>query len=287
MVYEIADTSLMMVFLLEACDFSCPHCVRPDEPMERGYRLTLRQLRACLADCRRLPAVEWVHFSGGEPTLWREGDRDLADLLRMIADAGFVPGFTTHGDALRDDDACADLLGRYLEASSTPLRLYLSIDTFHGNFDPEAGRAPALDAVLLYREGLRGAAERLEANVLVTVSKDPASLLPVEMEAHYEARGARFIHVPLRCAGRAKELAEACPGETPAEQGAYAPFHRERAPVREPRGEGPATESSLILIGDDYHVLLAEGGELRERWRTVGRLGAIPDGIARQFASGA
>ena len=80
MTVRITDTSLMMLFLLEECNFACPHCVRDEEPMPPGYRLTFEQLRACLRDCRGLPSVSWVHFSGGEPTLWEEAGLDLVDL---------------------------------------------------------------------------------------------------------------------------------------------------------------------------------------------------------------
>ena len=97
MEYDIIDRTLMMIFLLETCNLSCPHCVRDDEPMDTGYRLTSRQLLECLRDCDRLETIEWVHFSGGEPTLWREGERDLVDLLVDISNAGFEPGFTTNG----------------------------------------------------------------------------------------------------------------------------------------------------------------------------------------------
>jgi hypothetical protein len=39
---EVADPSLMMIFVIEECNFVCPHCVREEEPMEPGYRLTRR-----------------------------------------------------------------------------------------------------------------------------------------------------------------------------------------------------------------------------------------------------
>ena len=68
---EIADPSLLMIFLLEECDLDCPHCVRTAEPMAPGYRLTLEQFRAGLRDGRALPSVSWMHFSLGEPMLWR------------------------------------------------------------------------------------------------------------------------------------------------------------------------------------------------------------------------
>jgi MoaA/NifB/PqqE/SkfB family radical SAM enzyme len=94
---KIGDKSLMMIFLLEECNFSCDHCVREDEPMHPGYKLSFEQLKMCLSDCHSLQSIEWVHFSGGEPTLWTDGKRDMVDLLIEISRAGFEPGFITNG----------------------------------------------------------------------------------------------------------------------------------------------------------------------------------------------
>ena len=47
---ENIDSTFMMIFLLEECNFSCDHCVRCDEPMAPGYTLTYEQLNTCLSD---------------------------------------------------------------------------------------------------------------------------------------------------------------------------------------------------------------------------------------------
>jgi MoaA/NifB/PqqE/SkfB family radical SAM enzyme len=285
---NIGNTSLMMVFLLEECNFACPHCVRDDEPMARGYRLTFRQLRSCLADCRELEAISWVHFSGGEPTLWEEAGRDLVDLLLAISDAGLIPGFTSNGSAFLDYDGCDRFFRRYVDASSTPLRLYLSIDTFHRNFDPETGRARSLDNVLRCRQRLpEDKAARVETNVLVGVSKELRSLLPDAMVAHYESLGANFIFIPIKFKGRAKGLGDICPvldSDDLNDLGAYARFHRKQTidrAVEAPKGE---KVSNLVLIGDTYYVVREGTDNLINRWLKVGHLGTLPDAIVRQYS---
>jgi MoaA/NifB/PqqE/SkfB family radical SAM enzyme len=285
---EINDKSLMMIFLLEECNFNCRHCVREDEPMDVGYRLSFQQLQRCLADCRTLEAVTWVHFSGGEPTLWREGDRDLVDLLLEISNAGFTPGFTTNGSAFVDYGRCDTLLRRYIEASTQPLRLYLSIDTFHGNFDRERARAVSLDNVLRCRRDLpHDRAEQLQLSVLVVVSKEPGSLLPGEMVSHYESLGVRFVFVPLGPSGRAKTMRHLCPvldSDDPEDLGAYARFRKKDRADGSVLPDRQNQTSHIILVGDEYHVVLEGAPDFGGRWRSIGRLGALPDTIIRQYA---
>jgi MoaA/NifB/PqqE/SkfB family radical SAM enzyme len=262
-VIEITDTSLLMVFLLEECDLDCPHCVRPDEPMEPGYRLTFEQLERALRDATALPSLDWIHFSGGEPTLWAEEGRDLADLLLAISAAGFDPGFTTNGNVLAEGDGCERILGRYLAGSAEPLRLYLSIDSFHGNFDRRTGRAPALDRYIEFRDLLPAErAGRLVTTVLSVVTNEPDSSLPEEMVAHYESRGLRFTFVPLRPMGRARAMADLCPE----------------------RETGVDRALSLILIGDDYWLHREGASDPDRAWRKVGTTGALPGWIVDQHS---
>jgi molybdenum cofactor biosynthesis enzyme MoaA len=271
---KIADRSLMMVFLLEECDLSCPHCVRPDEPMPPGYRLTSSQLRGCLADCRGLDAVRWVHFSGGEPTLWREGELDLVDLLVGISEAGFEPGFTTNGVTMSDARRCDDLLRRYFDRADKRLRLYLSVDTFHANFDAASGRSRCLDNVARWRGAMPpDRVGLLEATVLTVVSRDAASLLPEGMVEQYQGLGLRFRFVPLMPKGRARSLASLCPDTTsdrPEDLGAY---HRYRT-RRDPRD--PDEAANLVLIGDDYY--------LPDPWRRVARIGEMPVELVNAYS---
>jgi MoaA/NifB/PqqE/SkfB family radical SAM enzyme len=288
---EIMDKSLMMIFLLEECNLSCPHCVREDEPMDPGYKLSFRQLQLCLSDCHSLESVRWVHFSGGEPTLWTEGNRDLVDLLLEISKTGFTPGFTTNGSSFLDYDCCHDFLGRYVDGSTTPLRLYLSIDTFHGNFDVEKGRAQSLDNVAKCKRELpNDKGDLLDTRVLVVVSKDFKSLLPDEMITHYESLGIAFLFIPLRLMGRAKAVSHLCPdldSDNPEELGAYRRFHRKECCKEPDKNENRDKASNIILIGDDYYVHVDGRRNFRDKWRKVARLGHLPDTIIRAYSGAA
>ena len=270
----------MMIFLLEECNFSCSHCVREDEPMEPGYKLSFGQLQSCLSDCRSLDSVRWVHFSGGEPTLWTDGNHDLVDLLLEISNAGFTPGFTTNGSSFVDYDFCHNFFEKYLDASGTPLRLYVSIDTFHNNFDVEKGRSQSLDNVVKCKTDMPpGKGELLNITVAAVISKDASSLLPDEMIRQYESLGVTFSFVPLKSKGRGKSLSNLCPdlsSDKPEDMGAYYRFRKTRG-KSERNQENPDEVLCVVLIGDNYYV--------SSPWRKVGTLGRLPDTIIHAYSA--
>lgn len=280
MKFEIDDRSLMMIFLLEECNFTCAHCAREDELMDPGYKLSFKQLQSCLSDCRNLESINWVHFSGGEPTLWRERKRDLIDLLTEIAKAGFTPGFTSNGSFFVNYERCHEFFARYFNDSNMPLRLYFSIDTFHKNYNQKKGRAKSLDNIIKLKKELpEEKADLLDIFVIVIISKDFNSLLPEEMIKYYQSLGIKFNFVPLYPMGKAKSFSHLCPdldSDNPEDLGAYRRFHRkERRPKRDDIGNILRTDH-IILIGDDYYF--------SNPWYRVGWLGHLPDEIIRAYA---
>ncbi|WP_455393239.1 radical SAM protein [[Eubacterium] cellulosolvens] len=261
----------MMIFLLEECNLSCEHCLREDEPMTAGYKLTYGQLKLCLLDCQKLQAIEWVHFSGGEPTLWTDGERDLTDLLIEISKAGFEPGFTSNGCYFNDYNKGNDFLQKFFNGAKKPLRLYLSIDTFHHNFEIEKGRAKSLDNILKWKmEVPAEIGKLLSINVLSTISKDTKSLLPTEMVENYQSLGITFNFIPMKARGKAKSFSHLCPNtdsDDPKEMGAYYRFHQKK--------KGQDVKSNIVLIGNDYY--------LPEPWRKIAQLGHMPKEIIDVF----
>jgi molybdenum cofactor biosynthesis enzyme MoaA len=278
---EIGDKSLMMIFLLEECNFTCAHCGREDEPMDPGYKLSFSQLQWCLSDCRSLDSISWVHFSGGEPTLWREGNRDLVDLLLEISMAGFVPGFTSNGSHFDDFSKCDSFFRRYVDGSNTPLRLYLSIDTFHRNFDVEKGRARSLDNVIKCKQKLPAAkANLIDIAAMAVISKDVKSLLPDEMIRHYESQGVPFGFIPLHHMGKAKKFSHLCPdlsSDHPEGLGAFQRYYQKEIWTKRDALKRRDRTDHIILIGDDYYF--------SQPWQKVAQLGHFPDEIRRAYAS--
>lgn len=148
------DRSRFFVMLMEKCNFSCRHCAWIDgritykSATHPRYKLSFVQVRTCLADAQKLQSVQRIHFSGGETTLWEDGNRDFVDLLIEVAHAGFEPSFITNGSSFIRYENCQKFLERYFSASDRILHISHSLDTFHDNFDAQKGRAKSLDNLI-------------------------------------------------------------------------------------------------------------------------------------------
>ena len=280
MKFEIGDKSLMMIILLEKCNFSCIHCLREDEPMKPGYKLSFRQFQLCLSDCRRLEHIRWVHFTGGEPTLWREKNLYLIDLLLEISKAGFTPGFTSNGSLFVNYTKCHNFFSKYLDGSNMPIRIYFSIDTFHRNFDAAKGRAKCLDNILKCRQKLpRAQADLFDISVMAVISKDFNSLLPDEMIRYYETQGVAFSFLPLLPMGRANSFNRLCPdpgSDNPEDLGAYRLYHKKMSRKKPSKTKNRHVAEFINLIGNDYYFT--------NPWRKAAKLGNLPDAILSAYS---
>jgi hypothetical protein len=162
-----------------------------------------------------------------------------------------------------------------------PLRVYLSIDTFHRNFDVEKGRAQSLDNVMKCKQELpRAKADLLDIAVLVVVSKVLNSLLPDEMIRHYESLGVAFGFTPLAPRGKAKSLSHLCPdlsSDNAEDLGAYQRFHQKQSRKKRDETKNRDRADNIVLIDDDYYF--------DDPWRKVAQLGHLPDTIIRAYSS--
>jgi MoaA/NifB/PqqE/SkfB family radical SAM enzyme len=75
-----------VLFISDKCNLACRHCsvYRAVNPNIKSYA----QIKEELEYSYRLGS-RFVDFEGGEPTLWRDGDRDLNSLLRLAKKTGF------------------------------------------------------------------------------------------------------------------------------------------------------------------------------------------------------
>lgn len=75
-----------VVFISDKCNLSCKHCsvYNHTSPVTK----TMSQIRGELEYCYRLGS-RFVDFEGGEPFLWRDGDKTVDDLCDLAREIGF------------------------------------------------------------------------------------------------------------------------------------------------------------------------------------------------------
>lgn len=75
-----------VLFITDQCNLKCRHCCvySKKEPLVKSYEEIRKELQYCYDLGSR-----FVDFEGGEPTLWREGERDLNSLIDLAKEIGF------------------------------------------------------------------------------------------------------------------------------------------------------------------------------------------------------
>jgi MoaA/NifB/PqqE/SkfB family radical SAM enzyme len=240
-------THIMGVSLLYQCNFNCEHCGyiyigdAEDHIIRPGYRLTWDQIVTAIKDCASLRGSTWnMNYTGGEPTLWKEDGKDLADILIASAKAGTLPTYNTNGSYFDDYNRCYDFFHKYLDNADTPLKTFISMDKFHKNYNQETGRATSLDNVAKVIAAFPDKKkELLSTHVVIIVTKDPNSSLPEDMKKYYGSMGISFGDFPMLNIGKAKNLSDQMP-----EFSGFPPM-----PLK--KGSGPQV---LVLVGEDYYI---------------------------------
>ena len=252
--------NIMGISLLHKCNFSCEHCGyiyvgdADDHIIKPGYRLTWDQVMTAISDCRSFEGLLWnINFTGGEPTLWEEGEHRFLGMLLEVDKAGIIPSYNTNGSYFDKYSQCHDFFYEYSEKAKIPLRTFISMDKFHKNYDEKKGRAASLDSVVKVLDEMPAHKRELhKVHVITIVTKDPDSSLPAEMKSYYGAAGITFGDFPMLAIGKAKNLADQMPN--PPEF--FPPVYEEAV-----------ERVGAVLVGEDYYhgdKKVAKLGHLKE-----------------------
>ncbi|MDR0831227.1 MAG: radical SAM protein [Prevotellaceae bacterium] len=84
-----------VIFITDKCNLRCKHCsiYSTKNTLTKKYKQIKKELEYCYQLGSR-----FVDFEGGEPILWRDGDKDLNSLLDLAREIGFFSvTITTNG----------------------------------------------------------------------------------------------------------------------------------------------------------------------------------------------
>jgi hypothetical protein len=202
-----------VVVLTDRCTLSCDVCFRPARAARGNAAWSFAELETCLAELAAL-GQRVVAFTGGEPSLWKDGKVEFGHLLAATARAGLCPMFVTNGWPFRTYDLGSALLDRYFDANDAPLTVIVSVDYWHNGTWVE-GRSPALETLLQWLS-TRARPRSLDIEVASLWCLDDRHNIPLEHFARYTEAGMRVGYLPLSPIGRAQEFAGLAPTLCPA-----------------------------------------------------------------------
>ena len=226
---------MALVVLTDNCNLSCQACFRPREPKRGARPWSFTELESCLNELVGA-GQPFVAYTGGEPSLWRDGEKTLADLLVTSNRLGLSPMFVTNGHAFRNDDSTRALLDRYFELTQAPLHVVVSVDLWHDDTWVE-GRSRALESLSRWLEA-NADTNVLEVEVASLWCLDDSYNIHSEHFARYTEAGIRISYLPLSPIGRAHSLSELAPtllanGTCKGSLGSYGQVLRQRMNIAE------------------------------------------------------
>ena len=256
---------MALVILTDRCTLSCDTCFRP-RGTDQDAPWLFGELDECLAAIAAAGHTS-VFYSGGEPSLWSDGEIGFAELLAATARHGLSPAFATNGWAFRSYEEASALLGRYFERTKQRLYVVVSVDHWHEGSWVD-GRSPALDALLQWQRG-HAASAHLEVELASLCCRDHTRNIPPKDFAPYADAGVKIGYPPLSPRGRARELRQLaptlCPSGTSKESlGPYGELLRAKMDLSPDEWRrldnvqllGPCHAVTTITLGMDRHYWL-------------------------------
>jgi len=207
------------------CNKQCRACLRSantsdDDLTGADVQKYLHDLAVLAGRCR----IQHQFVTGGEPTVWRDGGRDIKDLLVALASSGLIHLITmpTNGKVYEDPVFAREFFTEISRGIERPIVVGVSIAAYQENLG-DAGYIALDNLVRLSQEpGIK-----LLPIILVTLSRDDDT--DTRLKKIYPRVFQRVT--PLAPLGNASDLAAQCPslslsGSDKTTLGAYLPYFK-------------------------------------------------------------
>ena len=135
--------------MTDACNKRCKACLRI--PGHMNYKLSYDQFELYMRDLREVSKrhnVKYQFITGGEPTIWKDGEKDIVDVIVSVKRSNMIDIITmpTNGKVFEDLDATRTLLQRISDGIEGHMIVGISIADYQENFNGDSCKA--LDNVL-------------------------------------------------------------------------------------------------------------------------------------------
>jgi len=193
--------------LTSACNFKCPHCYRPDDEWGK-LLIKFETIEKVVRDANEL-GVRYFVLTGGEPTMYRDGDKDYFDVVDLIQSTCEGAKVLTFSDvALIDEEKARKLAER-------KVGLCLKRDTLDHEMQDaivavEGGSRDMLKGYEKLFEAGYGKNPDLAVSVNQVLRKGDLNTLDGAIDLHMWVRGNGMEHsvVPIHYCGKAEATEE-------------------------------------------------------------------------------
>lgn len=249
------------------CNKQCRACLRSANTTDDD--LTCADFQKYLHDLSALAGryrIQHQFVTGGEPTIWRDDDRDIKDLLIALASSGLIHLITmpTNGKVFEDPVFAREFFTEISRGIERPIVVGVSIATYQENLG-DAGYIALDNLVRLSQEpGIK-----LLPIILVTLSIDDDT--DVRLKNIYPQVFQRVT--PLAPLGNASDLAAQCPslslsGSDKKALGAYLPYFKKDMQTKcgIPESEFDDAPNSLLINALSRHNHCGNSPFIDEKW---------------------
>ncbi len=191
--------------LTDACNKRCRACLRV--PGEKTNSRRFETIKQYIGDIERLTnnyKVDFQFVTGGEPTLWKEKENDVGDIIILLSGTGNVKNITmpTNGKRFEKMSYIEDLFQKISNGVDQAIIVGISIADYQDNFIN--GRCKPLENLLA---ATQKTSNKIFPVALVTLMKQDD--MSVELEKAYPDIIQRIT--PLAPLGAGEDMMTECP----------------------------------------------------------------------------
>lgn len=200
----MSNKQILIIETTNICNSRCKHCLR-ENAMHGKFTYKFDEMLTALKEIKEF-SLNFENFelkiSGGEPTIWKDGDKNIIDILSECQKLNFNYSLVTNGKLFSKFDYCEKFFKTLSERGVSLLNIFCTIDNFHENYFYDC---PILDNLLKIED------VKINLTVQSTCSVAKDYNISSEFIKKYFDKGIKFIMNPLLPWGKGVECEKDVP----------------------------------------------------------------------------
>ena len=200
--------------LTTACNNNCSYCQRPPIAKKNHsyHSMSFSEITHVLSDAKKFSKsydeIE-IKLTGGESTLWNEGSKDIKDVMFACIDHDLPFSLVSNGIYFSNKKKADFFFKHYFAKTNTKLSIFITVDSWHNNFNPTNNTCPALDNIISIEKILFP--KQISLTVQSTFSKQNTPNLSYNFIEKYQQLGVNFMINPFLPWGMGRNMSDLSP----------------------------------------------------------------------------